>query len=116
MAYSIEQIKKYRTRFGWVFLVFFLILMVFSLFGYIYDHDIEMPKQPSSTITPLIVIVSLLTSVTSLLGFLFTTVVAWRKERREQQHSDLDLEKKRLEVERLRQELICGRNKDGQEG
>jgi len=112
----IEQIKKYRTRFGWVFLVFFLILMVFSLFGYIYGHDIEMAKQPSSTITPLIVVVSLLTSVTSLLGFLFTTVVAWRKERREQQHSDLDLEKKRLEVERLRQELICGGNKDGQEG
>ena len=48
---------------------------------------------------------SLLTSTASFAGFFFTSVVAWRKERREQRHSELDLEKKRLELEKLRFEL-----------
>lgn len=53
----------------------------------------------------LISVASLLTSVTSLAGFFFTTAIAWRKERRDQRHTDLDLEKKRLEVEKLRLEV-----------
>jgi len=35
----------------------------------------------------------------------FTTGIAWRKERREQQQADLDFEMKRLEVEKLRLEI-----------
>jgi hypothetical protein len=47
--------------------------------------------------------------LTSLVGFFFTTAVAWRKERREQAHADVELEKKKLEVEKLRQELTQSR-------
>jgi hypothetical protein len=53
----------------------------------------------------LISVASLITSSTSLVGFFFTTAVAWRKERREQAHADVELEKKKLEVEKLRLEL-----------
>jgi hypothetical protein len=53
----------------------------------------------------LISVATLVTSVTSLFGFFFTTGIAWRKERREQQVADLDLEMRRLEVEKLRLEV-----------
>jgi hypothetical protein len=55
-----------------------------------------------------VAVVSLLGSVTSLVGFVSTTAVTWRKERREQRHADVELEKAKLEVEKLRAEL--GRN------
>jgi len=53
----------------------------------------------------LIPVATLVTSLTSLFGFFFTTGRAWRKERREQQQTKLDLEMKRLEVEKLRLEV-----------
>jgi len=48
---------------------------------------------------------SLLTSTASLAGYFFTSIVTWRRERRQQRHSELDLEKKKLELEKLRREL-----------
>jgi hypothetical protein len=49
--------------------------------------------------------ISLLTSMASFVGFFFTSLISWRKERREQRHSEVDLEKKTLELEKLRREL-----------
>ena len=57
------------------------------------------------TLSILISIASLLTSLASFVGFFITTALALRKEKREQRQADLDLEKKRLEIEKLRQEL-----------
>ena len=52
---------------------------------------------------------SVITSVTSLIGFVTTTVIAWRKEKRETSLADVkrkkletELEKSRLELERLK--------------
>ena len=42
-------------------------------------------------------IISLLTSLTSLIGFFSTTVLAWRKEKRETLSSELEIKKKELE-------------------
>lgn len=66
------------------------------------------PPHPSSSSTDLSLYISaasLLTSTASFAGFLFTSIVTWRKERREQRHADVDLEKKKLEVEKLKREL-----------
>ncbi len=128
MEFSLEQIKKYRTRFGWVFLVSFSLPSVWTWIDLI-DLIFFGPRRrvytlPDPSRAPelgpqlayLILVVSLLTSIISLLGFVITTFFAWRKERREREHSDLDLEKKRLEVERLRQELVRGRRQDSQDG
>ena len=49
--------------------------------------------------------VTFLTSVTSLLGFISTTVLAWRKEKRETETLRFDNEKKALELEKLKFEL-----------
>ena len=62
-------------------------------------------SQPE--VTFFISLASLATSGASLAGFFLTSGLAWRKERRESKHSDLDLEKKKLEVDKLRMELAA---------
>lgn len=54
---------------------------------------------------------SLLTSVVTLVGFVSTTILAWRKEAREaavadleRKRKELELEKEKLELEKLRAE------------
>jgi hypothetical protein len=62
--------------------------------------------RPSSlNLAVLVSVASLLTSGTTLVGFFIATTMAWRKERRERQQSELDLEMKRLELEKLRRDL-----------
>lgn len=49
--------------------------------------------------------VTFLTSLTSLLGFISTTLLAWRKEKRDAETVRFDNEKKELELEKLRWEI-----------
>ncbi|HNA27045.1 MAG TPA: hypothetical protein PLI01_09600 [Nitrospira sp.] len=113
MERSVAQLKKYRSRFAWAFTISFVVLLVSNVFWFALPAKDSSPPtntplpqaEPSVSLPMLISVASLLTSATSLIGFFFTTGVAWRKERREQQHADLDLEKKKLEVEKLRLEV-----------
>ena len=50
-------------------------------------------------------VISLLTSITSFVGFFSTTLLAWRKEKRESLSSELEMKKKKLELEKMRVEL-----------
>lgn len=76
---------------------------------------IDAPEENPSTSTPQstqnssALIGSVIASATSLVGFVMTTVVTWRKEKRESaladvQHKKLEteLEKSRLELEKLK--------------
>jgi len=54
---------------------------------------------------PWLSIVSVATSVISLLGVILTTWAAWRKERRESRDADLEYEKKKLELELMREDF-----------
>jgi hypothetical protein len=56
-------------------------------------------------IAVLMCVVSLFTSVSSLLGFISTTILAWRKEKRETKTFDTDNERRKLELEKLKFEL-----------
>jgi hypothetical protein len=47
----------------------------------------------------------LIATVVSILGFLSTTLLAWRKERRDTRREALELEHLRLEVEELKRKL-----------
>lgn len=58
--------------------------------------------QPYDQLAVWSVYLPLITTVVSILGFLTTTWLAWRKERRETQREQLELERLRLEVERLK--------------
>ena len=44
-------------------------------------------------------------SFTTLIGFVVTTVVMWRKEPRESKGASIELEKKQPELEKLRREI-----------
>jgi hypothetical protein len=112
MALSALQAKKYRSRFAWVFAVSCVVLLISSLFFVVPAEDPGPPSteplpeaQPAIGLALIISVASLLTSVTSLAGFFITTGIALRKEKREQQHSDIDLERKKLEIEKSRLEL-----------
>jgi len=61
---------------------------------------------------------SIITSVTSLVGFITTTVITWRREKREASLAEVqrkkletELEKSRLELEELKKSKVKKRNK-----
>ena len=56
--------------------------------------------------------VTLVTAATSLVGFVSTTWLAWRKESRDSASYKLQVERQQLEIERLRLELEKERDKD----
>lgn len=69
----------------------------------------ESSHEPSGSMNVSAVIGSIITSVTSLIGFITTTVITWRKEKREASLADMEkrrleteLEKSRLELEELK--------------
>lgn len=61
----------------------------------------EREKEDLSATT----LISLSASIGSLVAFLSTTMLAWRKERREARLNGLELERMRLEIEKLRADL-----------
>ena len=103
MAVSVERIKKYRIRFGWAFLGSFLTLLFLSF--------LSVPWPDAQFVLTL---GSFITSVTTLIGFLITTVLTWRKERRESVDANNEPEVKESELEKLRRE-VGDRNAAAQE-
>lgn len=63
------------------------------------------PKDTGSYSLVIIGTISFLTSLTSLLGFISTTVLAWRKEKRDVETLRIENEKKELELLKLKMEL-----------
>ena len=58
-------------------------------------------------------IVSFFTSIGSAIGFISTLILAWIKERRDRELFSLDLERRKLENEKLELELKGLRNAEG---
>jgi hypothetical protein len=48
---------------------------------------------------------SMITSITSLIGFITTTIITWRKEKRESSLADVERRKLEIELEKNRLEL-----------
>jgi hypothetical protein len=92
MAVSLDRIKTFRRWFGWTF-----VLTIFLL--------VPLKGSRGGDIERLVHLLAVLTSGTSLIGFVTTTIIAWRKERRESEHATIDPEKKQLELEKLRGEI-----------
>lgn len=64
------------------------------------------PEQSSSNVEISVVTFgSIAASVTSFIGFLVTTVITWRKEKRESALSEIERKKLELELEKSRLEL-----------
>jgi hypothetical protein len=120
MAFSIERIKTYRRWFGWGFVGSFLvfaIVLAFALMpdapsGYRLPDDNRM--SPPLDAEKVLALGFLVICFATLIGFVVTTVVTWRKEQRDSNHSGTELEKKQPELEKLRRE-IADRNAAAQE-
>lgn len=93
MAHTIERIKKYRRWFGWGFIASFLFMMVSALIS------------ADSRLFTVADLVTMITAITTFLGFVTTTIITWRKERRESAHAAIELDAKKLELEKLRREI-----------
>ena len=115
MRSSLRDINRYRRWFGWTFVL--SMILVVPLFSWWFRTGAAPSSTPSgqpggSDLSLFISVASLLTACTTLVGFIFTTVVAWRKEKREQDQSEVDIEKKKLEVQKLQVELERLRQED----
>ena len=135
MTKTTDRNKRYRKLFGWAFLLSVVALVVSS----VPESLSSRPKSPNSSsndyetsrrLEPplrrppeararkprsakrIMSFFSVLTSVASLLGLFFTTVSTWRKEKREQQQAELDFERKRLELEKIRLEIGQSQKKE----
>ncbi|KAB0489655.1 hypothetical protein [Pseudomonas vancouverensis] len=112
MSNSSMDSKKYRWWFAGIFAVSLLVFLAGQVWEFAAPSIQSAPpshgnNQPSDGISALnlVSIASLATSIASFFGFLITTRIAWRKERREGEFADLDLERKKLELESLRLDM-----------
>ena len=120
MALSVERIKTYRRWFGWAFVGSFLvfaIVLAFALMpdapsGYRLPDDNRM--YPPLKAEMVLALGFFVISFTTLIGFVVTMIVTWRKERLESNHTSIELEKKQPELEKLRRE-IADKNAAAQE-
>ena len=98
------SLKKKRRILGWVFLISICVFLSTIIVKYL---KILAPAGTDSfNPAAMVSIISFLASLTSLIGFLSTTVLAWRKEKRETRSTELDIQKKELEIEKLRKESL----------
>jgi hypothetical protein len=112
MAFTIERIKKYRRWFAWGFVGSLLIMVGLIVAADIQIIEMLLTKQIDSP--TLIALASFVTSGTALVGFIVTTIMTWRKDYRESEHASIELEKNKLEIEKLRRE-ISNKNSAAQE-
>ncbi|MFM0086912.1 hypothetical protein PQR46_08230 [Paraburkholderia sediminicola] len=64
--------------------------------------------EPPSTVALCTALASFVTALVALVGFIYTSLLTWRKEKRETLLNDLEVEKRRLENEKLRRDLDHG--------
>ena len=112
MALSVKQIKTFRR---WLAVILFasLLVLLITVVGPVFDET-RGAESESEQRDLLIGLGSLFTSLISAGGVVVTTVIAGRKERREAGQARVDLEKSKLEFEKLRQE-IADKNSAAQE-
>ena len=63
------------------------------------------PQRPQQNTTLIISLLALATSGSALMGFVSTTVLAWKKEKRESRTGFLDIQLKELEIRKREHEL-----------
>jgi hypothetical protein len=120
MAFTIERIKTYRRWFGWGFVGSFLVFAILLSFALMLDAPSGYPlpddnrmQRPLKTEMVLALGFSVI-SFATLIGFVVTTIIMWRKEPIKSNHANTELEKNQPDLEKLRRE-IADKNAAAQE-
>ena len=120
MAFSIERIKTYRRWFGWGFVGSFLVFAIVLAFALMPDVPIGYRLPDDNRMSPpldaqtVLALGFLVISFTTLIGFVVTTVIAWRKEPIKSNLASIELQKNPPDLEKLRRE-IADKNAAAQE-
>ena len=69
------------------------------------DNSENPSPSPSGSMNYGTIISSIITSLTSLVGFITTTVITWRKEKREASLADMERQRLETELEKSKLEL-----------
>jgi len=106
--------KSGYTKTRNIFLALFLLSTVVALFLVIRNPSMIFPP-PGMSVDPnpeaptfggwVAIISSCVTSIVTLVGFVSTTILAWRKEAREKEDRELERKRKEIELEKQRLEL-----------
>ncbi len=106
-----QQLHPYK-RAKRVFLLLFLISAILFAYFFVFGSPLQ-PQPPISSsgsssvpsTESLLPLITFLTSITTLIGFISTTLLAWRKENREARVAALDVRREEIELEKARLEL-----------
>lgn len=101
MELNSKQVLNIRKKFRWIFITSLILVAATSLV----PLSNQISNTPATNLTQLVALASLFTSVITGLGLIISNAIAWKKELRERGNFELDAEKKRLEIEKLRREL-----------
>ena len=108
MPLPFEQIKTIRRWLGWISVASLLVTFLLGFAAWTNAWPGLLRSEE------FILFASLVICITAFFGFLVTIVMTWRKERRESVDASVELEKNKLEIEKLRRE-IGDRNAAAQE-
>lgn len=106
--------RSYYARARRTFLWLLLISTVVFILGFVimqtyFGSQMPPTDDPNPSILAIgslvATITSCLTSLITFAGFVSTTILAWRKEKRETAAAELELQRKGIELERKRLEL-----------
>ena len=120
MAFIIERLKTYRRWFGWGFVGSFLVFAIVLAFALMPDAPSGYRRPDDNRMSPpldaemVLALGFLVISLTTLIGFVVTTVITWWKQRRESYNASIEIENDKPELEKLRRE-ISDRNSAAQE-
>ncbi len=103
--------KSPYTRIRKIFKVILVLSSYFFLFFLILLLQVLPPPNAFSLPNPyydsvnILVISTAVTSIVSLLGFISTTILEWRREKREDKSAELERQRQQIELEKMRIEL-----------
>ena len=104
MANRTQRYGKAQRVFGALFILSIAVLLVLSLL----PREGKSVAGESGSEFPggsVVGVLSLLASIATLVGFVSTTVLEWREERREAMTAELERQRQELEIQKLRKEL-----------
>ncbi len=123
MPQAVNKPEKLRDMFLVLFIASTVVVLLLMLLGPVVGNVFTLissslspappvtpsPPQNSDSMGSTVLVGSIITSVTSLIGFITTTVITWRKEKREASLAEVqrkkletELEKSKLELEELK--------------